>query len=196
MVSLLEKQMRAATSCERSHPTGMFNFSRLAANQAQIFAKDRSPRDNRRTGAAPAIDAVTISQRKGLAFQLIPSPAAETSTGQLHVASYVSLSFKLSASATHIENFLCVGNETKLLKQHQRSHQHPIFSNFSARDTMNRDYRDAHFSASRADSHPHTRMRAAHRVMAHHSVARGNHLFQNQLKVRESRQPCSGLSFD
>jgi len=114
--------MRAATCRERSNPTRMTNFSRLATNDAQIFAIHRSPGDNRGTGTAPAIDAMTISERKGLAFQLVPRPTAETSTGQLHIGSYLSLSFKFSASALRTENLLCLWNETELLKQHQRSH--------------------------------------------------------------------------
>ena len=66
----------------------MFNSSRFAPNNAQILAINRSPRDNRRTGAAPAIDAMTISERKRLAFQLVPRPTAETSAGQIHIINF------------------------------------------------------------------------------------------------------------
>src|SRR5689334_22137213 len=61
---------------------------------------------------------------------------------------------------------------------------------------MNCNYRDTHLPSSRANSHPRTRVRASHSAIAHDSVARGNHLFQNKLKVRESSQPCSCFPFD
>src|ERR1044071_5128583 len=66
----------------------MFNSSRLATNHAQILAIHRSPCDNGRTSAPPAIDAMTISQRKGLAFQLVPRPAAKTSAGHFHISKF------------------------------------------------------------------------------------------------------------
>src|SRR5262249_50417221 len=108
----------------------------------------------------------------------------------------LALSFKFSARAAPTENFLCLRNEPELLKQHQRSHQYPIFNNFSVRNSMNRNYRDTHLPSSRTDSHPRTQMRTAHRAMAHDSVPRGDHLYQNKLKVRESSQPCSCFPFD
>jgi len=80
--------MRAATRRKRSNPTRMLDLARLAYDQAKIFAIDRSPGDNGRTGTAPAIDAMTITERKGLTFQFVPRPTAQTSTGQLHIIKF------------------------------------------------------------------------------------------------------------
>jgi hypothetical protein len=88
IASLLEKQMRAAARRKRSNPTRMFNFARLAYDHAQIFAIHRSPRHNGRTGTAPAIDAMTITERKGLTFEFVSRPTAETSTGQFHIIKF------------------------------------------------------------------------------------------------------------
>src|SRR5947208_9277640 len=62
----------------------MCNLARLTLRHDQIFARHRSPGNVRRTGASPAIDAVTIAQSKGPTLQHVSCPAANASTSELH----------------------------------------------------------------------------------------------------------------
>src|SRR6476619_6491448 len=76
--------MRAATGGERANSIRIRNLSRFALCHDQIFAWHRSPLHIRRTGASPAIDAMTIDQRNRPALQNVSRPTASTSTSDLH----------------------------------------------------------------------------------------------------------------
>jgi len=81
---VLEKQMRPATRGERTNPVRMRNLARLTFCHGEIFARHRPPGYVRRTGASPAIDAVTIAQSKRPTLQHVSCPAANASTSELH----------------------------------------------------------------------------------------------------------------
>src|SRR6266699_3131777 len=63
----------------------MRNFARLTFRHDEIFARYGSPRDIGRTGASPAIYAMTIDQSQGATFQHVSCPAANASTSELHI---------------------------------------------------------------------------------------------------------------
>jgi hypothetical protein len=81
---VLEKQVRAATCSKGADPFRIRNFARFTFCNHEIFAGHRSPSDIGRAGAAPAIDAMTIDQRKRPALQHVSCPAANASTSNLH----------------------------------------------------------------------------------------------------------------
>src|SRR5215211_3386623 len=57
--AVFEKQMRTATRSKRTNPIRVRNLTWLALRDDQILARHRSPLHIRRTGASPAIDAMT-----------------------------------------------------------------------------------------------------------------------------------------
>src|SRR6266513_5827523 len=63
----------------------MRNFARLTFRHDEIFARYGSPRDIGRTGASPAIYAMTIDQSQGATFQHVSCPAANASASELHI---------------------------------------------------------------------------------------------------------------
>jgi len=81
---VFEKQMRAATRSETADPIRMRDFARFTFCNDKIFARHRSPGDIGRTGASPAIDAMTIDQSKRPTLQRVSCPAANASTSKLH----------------------------------------------------------------------------------------------------------------
>lgn len=62
IVSLFEKEMRAAARGKGTNPAGVWNFARLALGHTQISAIDGTPGDKRRTGAAATIEAMAITE--------------------------------------------------------------------------------------------------------------------------------------
>src|SRR4030095_9889511 len=76
--------MCAATRGKRSNAIRVRDFARLTLCHDQICARHRSPGHVRCARASPAIDAVTIAQRKGPTLQLVSCPAAHASTSKLH----------------------------------------------------------------------------------------------------------------
>ena len=83
--AVLKKQMSAATCAKRTNPVRVLNLARLALCHHQIPTRHRSPLYIRRTGASPAIDAMTIDQRRWPALQHVSCPAANASTSELHI---------------------------------------------------------------------------------------------------------------
>jgi hypothetical protein len=81
---VLEKQVRTATCSKTADPIRMRDFPRLAFCYDEIFARHRSPGDIGRTGASPAINAMTINQSKRPTLQHVSCPAANASTSELH----------------------------------------------------------------------------------------------------------------
>jgi hypothetical protein len=78
--AVFEKQVSAATRAKGANPIGVWNFARLALCHYQIVARHRSPLHMGRTRAPPAIDAMTIDQRKWPALQHVACPPANAST--------------------------------------------------------------------------------------------------------------------
>jgi uncharacterized membrane protein YeaQ/YmgE (transglycosylase-associated protein family) len=87
--------MRAATSSETANPIRMRDFAWLTFGDDKVFARHRSPSDVGRSGASPAIDAMTIDQRSWSALQRVSCPAANASTDKFHI---ISLTQKSSAT--------------------------------------------------------------------------------------------------
>ncbi len=81
---IFEKQMSSATCGKRTNPIRVRNFARLAFSDDKVFARHRSPLHVRRTGASPAIDAVTIHQCQRRTLQHVSCPAANASTSDFH----------------------------------------------------------------------------------------------------------------
>jgi len=77
--------MRAATRGKQPNPVRVLNLARLALCYVQIVAGYGSPSDVRRACASPAIDAMTIAQRKGPTLQHVTCPAANASTRELQI---------------------------------------------------------------------------------------------------------------
>src|SRR5881392_3453648 len=84
----------------------MRNLARLTLRHDQIFARHRSPGNVRRTGASPAIDAVTIAQSKGPTLQHVSCPAANASTSELHKIRLAHFNHELTRMNT---NYHCSG---------------------------------------------------------------------------------------
>lgn len=82
--SVLEKQMSTTTYGKRTKPIGVRDPARFALRHDQIFTRHRSPLHIRRTRASPAIDAMTIDQRRGPTLQHVSCPAANASTSDFH----------------------------------------------------------------------------------------------------------------
>src|SRR5207244_11666110 len=82
--AVFEKQMRAATRGERSNPIRIRNLARFTLCHDQVLARHRSPLHIRRTGASPAIDAMTIDQCRWQTLQHVSCPTANASTSELH----------------------------------------------------------------------------------------------------------------
>ena len=82
---VLEKQMRATTCGKRTNPIRIRNLARFTLCHGHILARHRSPLHIRRTSASPAIDAMTIYQRKWTTLQHVSCPAANASTSDLHI---------------------------------------------------------------------------------------------------------------
>ena len=81
---VLEKQVRTATCSKTADPIRMRDFPRLTFCYDEIFARHRSPGDIGRTGASPAINAMTIDQSKRPTLQHVSCPAANASATQFH----------------------------------------------------------------------------------------------------------------
>ena len=82
--AVFEKQMRAATRGKRTNPIRVRNLARCALRKHQILSGHRSPLHIRRTGASPAIDAMTIDQRSWLTLQQVSCSATNASTRDFH----------------------------------------------------------------------------------------------------------------
>jgi hypothetical protein len=76
--------MRAATCSKTANPICMRDFARFTFRNDEIFARHRSPCDIRRAGASPAIDAMTIDQRKRPTLQHVSGAAANASASEVH----------------------------------------------------------------------------------------------------------------
>src|SRR5438067_12782657 len=76
---------------EIPNPSRILDIARFTFCHDQILPRDRSPLHVRRTGASPAIDAMTIDQSKRPALQHISSPTAKASTRQLHTICLASM---------------------------------------------------------------------------------------------------------
>src|SRR6266496_531684 len=76
--------MRAATCSKTANPIRIRDFARLTFCNDDIFATHRSPCDIRRADASPAIDAMTIDQRKRSTLQLVSGAAANASASEVH----------------------------------------------------------------------------------------------------------------
>src|SRR5436190_3209758 len=93
--------MRAATSSKTANPIRMRDFAWLTFGEDKIFARHRSPSDVGRSGASPAIDAMTIDQRSWPALHRVSCPAANASTDEFHI-----ISLTQKSSATQFEKSL------------------------------------------------------------------------------------------
>jgi hypothetical protein len=81
--AVFKKQMSAATRRKRTNPIRVWNLAGFPFCHQDILARHRSPSHMRRTGASPAIDAMTIDQRNWPTLQHISCPAANASTSEL-----------------------------------------------------------------------------------------------------------------
>ena len=71
-------------AAEGTNPVRMRNLARFTFCYDQIFAGYESPGDIRRSSASPAIDAMTVDQRKRPTLQHVSCPAANASASELH----------------------------------------------------------------------------------------------------------------
>jgi len=93
--------MSAATCGKRPNPIRVRNLARFTLCHDQILARHRSPRQMRRTGASPAVDAMTIDQRNRSAFQHVSCPATNASTSDFHMICLVQFNHELTRMNTN-----------------------------------------------------------------------------------------------